>query len=384
MATILEQFAEKQVAAEAALLGGIKDRPTFESSLAILRSQFEANCPVRLNWREAIGSPDMQPLFPHILSDIIYKPKEPYMIGQTLLARTIPIDSTRMVRFYSMGALRAHGPLAIGQEYPDESLALAQHQMEIQVQKFGLKVSLPDEVVEDSMWPLFQMYVEQMGFAMARLKEEQIFAAMQYHGWTAYDNASTDSTKHTTGKGTDGKTANGSLHLNDLLKGMGGLVANGYGITDALLHPMAWTIMATDPILRNLWITGGQVGQAVWTQTPQFNQQVNFPWSVNYQVTPFMPFTQAYSFAGGGTAVTGSHDVTDIYLIDRNQACVILQRDPISMDSWEDLTRDARTMKLKERYAVAIPNSGRAVTCIKNVVLETNYAPVTTVLSVTP
>jgi hypothetical protein len=41
-------------------------------------------------------------------------------------------------------------------------------------------------------------------------------------------------------------------------------------------------------------------------------------------------------------------------------------------------------MKFKERYGVAALNQGRGMTVIKNVRLDTNYAPVVTIRQVTP
>lgn len=386
MATINELFDSRKQLAREELFGVYKTNEELQKAAAILKGQIDGSCKVRVPYREALNSQDAAILFPHVISDVMYKPREPYMIGQLLLSRTINVDNTRMIRFPSLGAMRAQ-EVNEGQEYPDQTLAITQHQFEVRYTKFGLRVTMPDEVVEDSMWDMWALYVEAASYALARLKEEQVFYAFQNFGHTIYDNSLAVTASNTTGKGSDGKTNNYSLAFNDLIYAMGGLIANGYSITDIATHPMAWAIFATDPVLRNVWVTGGQVGQAIWTQTPKFDQTVNVPWNVGYQITPFIPITYSNNVATvfAGTQLSGQTcNFTDVYLLDRNQACVILQRDTTTMDSWEDLAKDGKTMKLKERYAITVPNAGRSVAVIKNVALTHNYAPVTSILTVTP
>lgn len=373
--SIIGLFEKSKAVALKSQIGDM-DPKVFEQSLAVLRGQADGSCKVKVPYQEAINSSDAAILFPHVISDFLYKPKEPFMIGQTLLAKTIRVDSTRMYRFPSFGALKA-SLVNENQEYPDQTAAIAQHQFELRIGKAGLRCSLPDEVVEDSMWDLFKVYIEAMGFAMARLKEEQIFYAVQTYGHASYDNSIADATVNTTGKGSNGTTNNYTLSFNDLMFALGGLVSNGYTPTDVVAHPMAWAVFATDPVLRNVWVTGGQVGQSIWNQMPKFDQSMNIPWNISYNVSPFMPFT----VAGTVQSVTGAN-VTDIYCLDRNQAVVVLQREDVQMDSWDDLARDARTVKLRERYGVAVPNGGRGATTIKNIRLATNYMPVTTVMTV--
>jgi len=76
--------------------------------------------------------------------------------------------------------------------------------------------------------------------------------------------------------------------------------------------------------------------------------------------------------------------LTDIIIIDRNSAIVVLQRDPMEMDNFEEWRRDTRAIKVRERYGVAALNQGRSISLIKNIRLDTNYAPIMTVRTISP
>jgi hypothetical protein len=158
------------------------------------------------------------------------------------------------------------------------------------------------------------------------------------------------------------------------------------------MHPLSWVVLAKDPILRAQFLHGGQIGQTVWRNMPTFDQSANLPWAINYVVTPFMPLTlrsKITGHTGSGNAWPNpanlpDANISDILIVDRNNGILILQREPMSMDDFEDWRRDARMMKFKERYGVAALNQGRGMTVIKNVRLDTNYAPVVTIRQVSP
>jgi HK97 family phage major capsid protein len=364
---------------------GITDLKEFFTNVEVMKKLMDGrakhNMP-RISMSEALRAADASILFPKVISDVLLRPKEPLMIGQTLLSRTINVDNVRSVEFPTMGAIRAFDIGDTG-EYREQLPAFTEHITEIKVNKSGLKIGISEDVIADSMWDLLALYVEAAGYAMLRHKEEKIFLEFQAKGHKVFDNSSTNSAAWTHGK-TIGQAANYSVTYDDFIDAMGALVANEYVPTDIIMHPLAWAVFAKDPILRNVMYTQGQVGQSIWTTKPDFDQTANVPWQVAYQVTPFVPFTMAGTLSTGPASGLAACNYTDIYVVDRNNSVVILQKDPMSTDEFEDPNRDIKMMKVKERYGVGSINGGRASAVIANVRLEQNWSPQLVVGTVTP
>lgn len=358
-----------------------------KTSVAILSEMFKTNCTSKrvktINMAEALASADASVLFPKVFSDVLLRPREPLMIGQTLLAKTIKVDNVRSMEFPVLGSIRAF-QIGEGQEYPEQIAAVSKHLMEIKVWKHGLKVALNEDIVKDSMWDLLALYVEAAGFAMLRWKEEQIFNEFTANGHKVYDNSLTDSSKWTSGRNS-AQNMNFSVAYNDLIYAMGGLVANGYVPTDVIMHPLAWSVFATDPIIRNVMYTQSQIGQSVWNSAPQFDQQHNVPWNLNYQVSPFVPLTLSSTITSNSSASgLPACNLTDIYIVDRNNCCIVLQREDMSTEQFDNPERDIVNLKFKERYGVGAANGGRAAAVLSNVRLAENFQPFAAYYSVTP
>lgn len=337
----------------------------------------------KVDMSEALQAADASILFPKVISDVLLRPKEPLMIAQTLLARTIQVDNVRSVEFPTMGALRAFD-LAEGQEYPEQIASWTEHLVEIKTQKVGLMVSVDDWLVTQSMWDVFALHVEAAGYAMLRHKEEKIFAEFQAKSHKVFDNSLTDPNAWTNGKAFN-QSRNYSVTFDDFIDCMGGLVANEYVPTDIIMHPLAWAVFAKDPILRNVMYTQSQIGQTIWTNKPDFDQQMNVPWGgVMYQVSPFVPLTQHDTLSTGPASGLSACSITDIYVVDRNNSCVVLQADGMTTEEFKDPRRDISNLKVRERYGVGSINGGRASATIANVRLETNYAPTGIYGTVTP
>ncbi len=333
----------------------------------------------RISMEEALMSPYASILFPKVISDIMLRPKEPIMIGQTLLAKTVMIDNTRSVEFPVLGALRAFDMSEV-QEYREQNLSFGEHLTEIKVNKVGLQLAISEDVIKDAMWDVLALYLEAAGYAMLRHKEEKIFWEFTENGHVVFDNSLLNPAAWTAGRDAN-QNLNGTIAFDDLIDLMGGIVANEYIPTDILMHPLAWVIFAKDPVLRNVLLTGGQIGQSIWTQIPQFDQQVNMPWNINYVVTPFINLSLNTTIATGPASGYANSNVTDVVVIDRQNACVVLQRDAMEIEHFDDPRRDIQLAKLRERYGVGSINAGKAAAVAKNIRIDTNYAPLNTVFS---
>ena len=79
------------------------------------------------------------------------------------------------------------------------------------------------------------------------------------------------------------------------------------------------------------------------------------------QFSPFVPFTQE------------GQPTFDFYLVDRNNVGVLLVKDDISTEQFDDPTRDIQSLKLKERYGVGILNGGLGIAVAKNIKFAKTY-----------
>ena len=336
----------------------------------------------KVNMNEALRANDMSILFPKVISDVMMKPKEPLMIGQTLLAKTVHIDNVRSVEFPTLGALQAFD-MGETMEYREQLLSIGEEASEVKTNKVGLMVALSEEVINDSMWDILSLYMEAAGYALDRFKEQKIFNEFSNHGHVVFDNALANAALNTGGKDSL-QVSNGAITFDDFIDVMGGLIANEYIPTDILMHPLAWTVFAKDPVLRNVFYTQSQVGQTIWSAMPDFDQQMNMPWNMSYQVTPFAQMNLNYVIPTGPFSGLAAANVTNITILDRQNACVVLQREDVMIDKFDDPRRDIQMMKFRERYGIGTLNGGRAIAQAKNVRCVPNYRPIEAVYQVSP
>lgn len=361
------------------------DIKEFYRNVEILSSHMRTDNSTRGNripMEEALRAADASILFPKVISDVLMRPKEPLMIGQTLLSKTIQVDNVRSIEFPTMSAIRAFDIPDVG-EYREQMFNWTEQLISIKVNKSGLLVSISEDVIKDSMWDLLALYVEAAGYAMLRHKEEKIFLEFQAKGHKVFDNSSTNSKLWTNGKAFN-QARNYSVTFDDFIDTMGALVSHEYVPTDIIMHPLAWAVFAKDPVIRNIMYTQGQIGQSVWTSKPDFDQTNNVPWNVKYQVSPFVPMTLESTLSTGPASGLAAVNITDIYIVDRNNSCIILQRDPMETEEFSDPRRDIINMKVRERYGVGSLAGGRASAVISNVRLEQNYQPQNAYLAVSP
>lgn len=337
-----------------------------------------------VSMKEAVHGADFKILFPKVVIDVLQRPREPMYLGQNYLAKTIQVEGARIIQFPTFGAIRAF-ELGDAQEPIEQDPSFTKNITEIRVRRFGLKLEVTEEVIEESQWDILALYTEAAGNAMMRKKEELIFNEFQTRSVTLFDNSDTDTTMHTTGKSADGDTINGTLDHLDLLDMMAALGANGYNPTDILLHPLAWAIWAKDPILRFQLLYQGGVGQTVGNlgafsfDPDQIKTYV--PFGVNIIVSPFQTLNYNTTLTQGVTGF-GAANYTTVTVLDRNSSVLIMQRTPMQIAQFDNPMRDIRTLMFHEKYGLSIMNGGRSAVQATNVRIDQNFNPVYTIRTV--
>lgn len=336
--------------------------------------------------KEAVWAADFKILFPKVVQDVLRRPQEGPYIGQTLLSRTIQVDGAKIMEFPTLGSIRAF-ELADGQEPPEQDPSFTKAITEIRVRRFGVKIEISNEVVDESQWDILSLYTEAAGNAMMRKKEELIFSEYESRAVTIFDNSHGSTDYHTSGVNVS-QAKNATFGHMDLLDMMAALGANNYNPTDVILHPMAWSVWAKDPTLQFQLLHRGNVGQTIGAypqgsngMTDAGKVNVFVPFGLNVVVSPFQ--TIAYnSDPNTGVASGGSYHYTTISVVDRASSILVLQRTPMSTIGWSNPIRDTNTLAFHEKYGLALLNGGRSAVTAKKVRLDDNFAPSYTIRTV--
>jgi hypothetical protein len=336
---------------------------SYEAWDLALREDGNLDEDTRVTIKEAFASPDAPILFPKVISRTLKEAAEPQQLITPLLS-VVRLGKGRSLEFPSVNAIQA-AEIPEGQEYPEQALAFAK-QIEGKVSKKGVKVAFTEEVVADSLWDIVGLHVRAAGRAMARLKEQIALKRFAAAATIVYDNDD-GAIADTTGNDING-AANQTIRWDDVVDLAAVLMAENHIPTDFIIHPLMWSLFLKDSIFH----MGGSAYPGAWSYNISSKDSVanaTAPLGLNVLVSPFVSFT-----AKSGNTPAKS----DVFLIDRNEVGVLLVKDDMSTDEWNDPTRDIRTMKMKERYDIVMLGDGEGITVAKNVRLARNYEVIVT------
>lgn len=337
--------------------------------------------------QEAITTTDTIKLIPKVIEGKLREAEEPTYLGTTFFQK-VRVDGGASAVYVIpvVGELRAFevGEATKYQESRAEVNTLENATLEIRVKKFGVKVSMTEESINDCSWDILGINIRKMGQAMGRMKEEQIFNNFSQHGKPIFDNNLRQQLPEagTTGLGKDGNY-NDTLSVEDLLDLAMALLGQGYNPTDVIMHPLVWVVFARNNMIGNGLTYGALGGNYVHPNgaiqgTPAAFGMAN---SGDGQKFIMRPDQVQNRLPVLGLSVSFSPWVHfdkmgkkfDMYCLDRNEVGIIAQRDEISMDDWVDPERDIKMLKCKERYGIGLLNNGRAITVAKNIAVAPSY-----------
>ena len=312
----------------------------------------------RVTIREAFSSPDAPILFPKVISRTLKEAAEPAQLVTPLLS-TVRLGKARSFEFPAVNAIQA-AEIPEGQEYPEQELAFIK-QAEGKVSKKGVKVAFTEEVIADSMWDIVGLHVRAAGRAMARLKEQIALKRFADAATIVFDNAD-GSYADTTGRDING-AYNDTYTWDDVIDQAAVLMGENKTPTDFIIHPLAWALFLKDAVFHS---GGSQYGGAWGKGLSNKEAVVNStaPLGLNVIVSPYVGFT---------AKTDSTPALTDVFLIDRNEVGVLMVREDMSTDDWNDPTRDIALMKMKERYDIVTLGDGEGITVAKNVAIARSY-----------
>lgn len=361
----------------------------FDVCEKMVRNAYGDDSKGSMTIQEAITTTDTMQLIPKVIEGKMREASEPQYIG-TQFFKKVKVDAGPAAVYVIpvTGELIAY-EVGEGERYNESAFdqtTIENATLQIKMKKFGCRVSITEEAVNDSSWDILGINLSKMGRAMARIKEEQIFKTFSSKGHPVFDNlmAAQHGTpeRGTTGLDKEGHY-NGTLSVEDFLDLAMVLLGQGFNPTDVIMHPLVWVVFARNSMIGNGLTYGALGGNYVHPNggiqgTPAAFGMAN---SGDGQKFIMKPEQIQNRLPVMGLAVSFSpwvkfdkmNKLFDCYCLDRNEVGILAQREELSLDNWTDPERDIRLIKAKERYGIGILNNGRAITVARNIAVATSY-----------
>ena len=319
---------------------------------------------------------------PRVISTVLNTPVEPNLFLQSTIAEvlTLPANAPKSIEFPMLGTLEAF-EMGETQEYQNQQLSFAQGYATVNLQKFGVMTSMSDEIMDASMWPLFKLTAEACSGAIRRKFESKLYEIFTSVAVPVIDNQSATASQRSSGTARN-QTANGTFGYLDLFKMFGALMSKRMNPTHFLAHPMAWPIFAQEPFLRAQFYHNGQLGAGIWAKAPQFDQQSNIPFGLQYVPYYQLRYNENTVLTGALSGLPGI-GVSDVYLVDKANSLVMLKRGDLVVDRMENWFRDAQALKVKAFAGFSAKEGGIGITVAKNIRMDLNERTIITVAQVT-
>jgi hypothetical protein len=354
----------------------------------------------RISIRDALATPDSHLAIQKVVTELVQDSVEPNLIGHLLLEQMFTTDrGQQQVTIRTLGALGGYDfTISEEGEYPEIGLGRGQQNViHANYGKYGAKLKISEEMLAGSQWNLIDHWIRKTVSALARFKEEKIFAMLDEFGETVFDNANPSAAiiGRTLGRDIHGQ-GNGSMTTGDLIDMYSHLLKQGYVPNVILVHPLHWAMFAKDPIIREAGLARGDISQWLASQVSPVNpykyisgwqaasraangdaQRLTAEESNQLlQTTPTLP---SYSPLSGLTVIPSPYvpydedtNTASIIMIDTRNTGVLITNEQLTIDGWDEKANDLKVIKLREKYALALYDQGRAVAIARNISLEPN------------
>lgn len=366
---------------------------------------------IRFEIKDALSTPDTPQLLGQIYTEVLQELVQLQAIGQRLV-QTIRHDeiSGESTSFKWIGAGNIPNvERGEGGEYPEFTIAAGKSStVRAQFLQRGLVVKITQEDIKYSRWDIIRAHITQAGLALQRAKEKLIFQVFEDAGAVIFDNTDpmtggtgADPTISVKGKGTGRDrfgNKNGSLTYEDYIDMVSLMTSNGYSPNVMLIHPLALPIFQKDPILRHVGMINGNPEAYLNSSLQSTNSYKNGTvdtWRKQQRMangnsqtlsdtetnllstsTPNLPSYHPLS----GLTVIASHMVpydpitktTSLILIDTSASAILNEQVPLTVDTWEEQSREIYVVRIKEAYSVDVIDEGRGIAVAKNIPLVPN------------
>lgn len=367
----------------------------------------------RFTLQDLVVREDLMRFMPQVVETVVREAIEPNLFIVQKLFQQITIEQGTRIQIGALGALEA-GRVGQAGEYPERMLDMDGGDMvAITTDKYGLKISLTEEVVQQNQFDVINVWLRAAGRAMARCKERIGAKLINEMGYPIMDNVSPEDSYagSTTGRDITG-TPNGSMTATDVFELYAYLLNRGFSPDTLLMHPLAWKTFMTDTEMREVVLEAATIAQvqngqmapnwgtghngyglrtagtgtektsgntvkgpnaweqtlnplgATWSMAPSY-----LPSPLQVIVTHYVPF----SYGAQGIERMDTGCTTNVIMVDSNNCGVIGQSEAVRTDRWVDPERDITNIKLRESYGMAVLEQGKAIAKASNVSIARNY-----------
>lgn len=365
---------------------------------------------------------DVERFVPQVVIRILHEAREPHLVISQLFDK-IRLERGQTIQIGAIGAITIH-ELPEGGEYKPSDIQMDSGDMVgLSVRKYGCLLQFTEEMIEDSQWDVIGLWMRAAGRAFARNREKRASQLLAVQGEVVFDNADATNAFYgvTTGRNIAG-TQNGSMTANDIFDMFAFLSLRGFNPDTILMHPLAWSMFATDPELREIvmqgsrlmsrklptglpdpgWpttlgglgartkATGQGLGSKPDTSLSSAYQKIGsiahtaqlsalgatfqsapgfLGMPISVLVTPFLPFANGVTATGNSASVA----TTTVVVVDSSMVGAFIEKTGLSSEEFRDPMRDVRNMKLRERFGLVLYEQGKGLAIAKNIVLAKNY-----------
>ena len=367
----------------------------------------------KFDLKDLVTKEDLMRFMPQTIETVVREAIEPNLFIVDRLFQSITIEQGSRIQIGALGAMEA-GRVGSAGEYPERMLDLDGGDMvAITTDKYGIKISLTEEVVQQNQFDVVNVWLRAAGKAMARCKEKVGAKLINEMGYKVFDNVTPASSYAgcTTGRNIAG-VSNGSMTSSDVFEMYAYLLNRGFSPDTLLIHPLAWKLWATDTEMREVVLSQSTIAQVQggrsapswgtshnglglrttgtgnettssntpkgpnpWVQTlnplgAQWQIRPSYlPSPIQVVVTQFVPF----SYGTSGNERMDSGCTCNVIMCDSSNCAVIGQSEQVRTDRWTDPERDIVNIKLREAWGMAPLEQGKAIAKASNIAIAKNY-----------
>lgn len=367
----------------------------------VLSAGYDAEANVQFSISDAINTADAPQMLTRIYTEIVQSAVEMQMVGQRLI-KTMRFNDVigTSVAYKWIGAGNVPSSYRVeGQEYPEFSLGVGSTSMiRAQFQQHGYVVKITREQIQQSQWDVITLHITEAAKALARNKEKAIFELFDSQGVVVFDNDGGPSLKGVCNGRDIFGVKNGAITQDDLFEMYCQGLANGYNPQVILVHPLAFPIFQKDPILRNAGYHMYNPREFINSKLNPINSYKNGTidtWRNQQRTatgkaqrlseteteltTTGFNSLPSYSPLSGMTVITSHlvpfdriNQTTSIIMIDTEASGVLNVQAPLTVDSWEEMSREITAVRIKEAYSIDVIDGGLGILVAKNIPLVAN------------
>ena len=364
--------------------------------------------------RDLVRSSEITPLLQKATEIIIREPLEPNIVITGLYNKIQAQGLNTQVLAGAMGAVYAQDIQEHGQ-YPEVNFQIGGAVSTAWIGKCGIAAAFTDEALRYSTWDIMAMNLRLMGQALVRHKEQKAASFLQALGTSLYDNRTPAQSLYgvTSGMGVTGSAlaGNGSMTMDDLMRGFAHMSQEGFTPNILLCHPLQFYSFLQDPVMRTMMLAHGggawfnqysgdpgprapwsngsmgsmgpSAGRALVSPTAggtldPANQTTSAveAYSQNATSAPNVPGYFPFNFRVVASPLVPfdvTREVGDVYLLSAgNVGFYMVDEEPNTVE-WRQEAVDAVKVKIRERYGFAVAHEGQGVGVFKNVFAGRNY-----------